>query len=369
MSALNNRFSWTIRTERQRVSPDITQVYLELTSFCNLACTTCARHSIAGFKPRHLSPSLFGKVIAALGELPRLERVVLLGFGEALCHPRAHELLSALRDAAPSVVLVSNALLLDELAREHIVALPIDEVYLSWDDDINAAAGAIRRGQRATSFRSALEGLVETKKSRGGDRPLIGLQIVATRSTVGHVREIAAYAIGAGAERIVLSNLFPYTAGMSEEILYVPGGKPKTDLALAMRGLRAPKGIVIASQRADAPRRCPFVERGTAFISSSGAVSPCPELAYTHPAYYFGAPRTHRAFTLGEIGRERLGGIWRSERFVRFRESFGYFEFPDCTACVDPERCWHRTATACDCYGNPVPCGECLWAKGIVVCP
>jgi len=22
-----------------------------------------------------------------------------------------------------------------------------------------------------------------------------------------------------------------------------------------------------------------------------------------------------------------------------------------------------------DCYGNRTPCGECLWAKGIIVCP
>lgn len=63
------RFSRAKESERQNVSKDITQLYLELSSYCNLSCITCIRNSVVHFKPTHLSPYLMGRIITSIKEI------------------------------------------------------------------------------------------------------------------------------------------------------------------------------------------------------------------------------------------------------------------------------------------------------------
>jgi uncharacterized radical SAM superfamily Fe-S cluster-containing enzyme len=48
-------FSWMARTEKQKVASEISQVYIELSTHCNLACKSCVRHSIEHFTFRHFT--------------------------------------------------------------------------------------------------------------------------------------------------------------------------------------------------------------------------------------------------------------------------------------------------------------------------
>lgn len=112
------------------------------------------------------------------------------------------------------------------------------------------------------------------------------------------------------------------------------------------------------------------MERGTLFVTASGDVVPCPELAYTHAAIYFRFPRMHYRFTLGNIKERSLMDIWHEKETELFRGKFVAFDFPDCLhICDDPDRCYHRDQPHGDCFWNGTPCGECLWARGIIVCP
>ena len=92
----NSDFNLVFRFEKQSVSTRITQVYIELSTHCNLSCRSCVRNSIVDFKKIHFSPALMQKLVPMLKKL-QLERIVLLGFGEALCNPDIKSLLKSLR--------------------------------------------------------------------------------------------------------------------------------------------------------------------------------------------------------------------------------------------------------------------------------
>lgn len=366
-AAAKNYFSWMMRTEQQKVAEEIGQVYIELSTFCNLACITCVRHSIENFRPRHFSRALMRRLIPMLQSLPNLERIVLFGFGEALCNPDFIFHLKMLRKCDAKIIMVSNAFFITPEVAEFLTALPIDELYLSWDDN-PAAPSHIRRGTSPQTFAQKISYLLDARTRHNKQIPRLGMEIVAMRSNANSLPDIVEYGKKAGIEHFIITNVFPYSEPMNAEILYsviAPDISLTNILSKAMRSTT----IRIANQNADSPRSCPFIEKGTAFITATGDIAPCPELAYTHSAWYFGSKRMHRAYRLGTVAKSHIQRIWSSETFLDFRKKFEYYEFPDCSLCREPDMCWHRTVDTKDCYGNETPCGECLWAKGIVLCP
>lgn len=361
-------FRWMSRTETQTVSEEITRAQVEISTFCNMSCMACVRNSIRDFAPRHLSPGLAKKITASLAGLPSLERVVLLGFGEPLCNPSFKKIMTGFASLGRHMTLVSNGALLDVLTADFLFSLPLSELYLSWDDDITGTDPLRnRQGLAAQVFRERLSGICGARKRAGG-RTALGIEIVATSANLDRLHETIAFGRGLGVERFIVSNMYPYSEQSARIILYGKDRKLRKKAEKIFDSLRRHPGVTAAGVRMDAPRACPFIERGTVFISSSGDVSPCPELAYTHDAFN-PHRRTHNSLRFGNTARAGIGSIWRCDEFAAFRRNFEYYEFPDCSDCTSPEACWHRNMDEEDCYGNRTPCGECLWAKGIIVCP
>ncbi|MEW6526211.1 MAG: radical SAM protein [Spirochaetota bacterium] len=361
------RFEWMGRQERQYVGDGIGQVYIELSTACNLSCTTCVRHSIKEFKNTHFTRRLLNKLVGQLQELSHLNRIVLLGFGEALCNPDIQWHLRHLSTLNVPIVLVTNGLLINKHLAELFVLLPLEEVYISIDDPAGVRP-VIRKGSDVHIPLQAITVLQETKISKTAQKPIIGVETVVTEYTVNSVVDIITMAKQAGAEHCIVSHVFPYTSAMSNAIVYSIDGK-YDGLKQARKLLTHDTTGTVAESNASTLRRCPFIEKGTVFVNVKGYISPCPELAYTHQAYYFGNPRTHIQHRFGNIAKNSIASVWESAEFVSFRDKFRYFEFPDCTLCVEPDMCYHRTVEHKDCYWNTSPCGECLWAKGIVLCP
>ncbi len=113
------------------------------------------------------------------------------------------------------------------------------------------------------------------------------METVVTEYTVNSVVDIITMAKQAGAEHCIISHVFPYTSAMSNAIAYSIDGK-YDGLKQTRKLLAHDTTVTVASSNASTLRRCPFIEKGTVFINVEGYISPCPELAYTHQAYYFG---------------------------------------------------------------------------------
>ena len=297
------------------------------------------------------------------------ERIVLLGFGEALCNPHIKEHLKTLRELGTRIVLVSNASFLTEEMSSYLVNLPLDELYVSWDDDIYGADMNIRRGASADLFRNNMETLAGKKTASGSNFPIIGMQIVATRSNYQLIHRSIEYGRSIGINRFIVSNLYPYSETMAGETLYDTKSIKDANLRKLLRREIKKYPLRVASQQMHVDRTCPFMKKGTVFINVEGDIAPCPELAYTHPAFYSGTQRMHNRCILGNINTDTLEGTWNDKAFEELRNYFIYYDFPDCSYCQHPDLCSIRTAQGTDCYGNQTPCGECLWAKDIVLCP
>jgi MoaA/NifB/PqqE/SkfB family radical SAM enzyme len=226
----------------------------------------------------------------------------------------------------------------------------------------------IRRGASAALFRNNIETLMAKKTGVKSNRPLIGLQIVATKTNYQFITGSIEYCTSIGIERFIVSNLYPYSAAMANEVLYDNNSK-KNQLHKLLRHEIKLNRLTVANQNMRVNRRCPFIEKGTLFITAEGDITTCPELAYSHPAFYSGTQRLHNRFILGNISSNTLVEIWNNREFVNFRNKFLYYEFPDCSYCQHPDLCAVRTEKGYDCYDNPTPCGECLWARNIIICP
>lgn len=365
---IKENFFLVFKPERQFVSPRINQVYLELSTHCNLSCRGCARNSIVDFKKSHVTPAMMERILPMLKKACP-ERIVLLGFGEALCNPHIKNLLASLRRMRAELVLVTNATFLTEEMSSFLVDLPLDRIFVSWDDDIDGSDAELRRGSDAGIFRKNIGNLSRCKSSTENTRPHLGLEMVASRRNYRHLGRTIAFGAEIGIESFIVTNLFPYSEAMANEILYTTEPRPEIDLRRILRGEIKRHDLRVANQTAHGHRLCPFIEKGTAFITARGDVTPCPELAYTHPAYYFGTRRMHNRHVAGNLHRQTLEDLWNGTIFTELRSKFLYYDFPDCSYCYRPDLCYQRTVEDLDCAWNPTPCGECLWAKEIIICP
>jgi len=130
--------------------------------------------------------------------------------------------------------------------------------------------------------------------------------------------------------------------------------------------LRVPK---IFSDAAD--RTCPYEEKHSIFVRSDGRVTPCMELAYTHPEYVNSHNKLVHEYLIGDVRSESLSKILSNEGFKRLREMRKNLTLnsPWCGDCPYSElECWFVKDNLLDCYGNSPSCSECLYSVGLASC-
>jgi len=133
---------------------------------------------------------------------------------------------------------------------------------------------------------------------------------------------------------------------------------------------RSNKNISIMANKVgtEAPR-CRFIHERCTFVRWDGFVSPCMGLIHGNTTY-LRANHTERrveSYTLGDIRKEGLGRIWRSDEYRSFRDKVDAFDFSPCASCGG---CNYSETNKEDCVGSTFPtCGGCLWAQGIIQCP
>lgn len=114
---------------------------------------------------------------------------------------------------------------------------------------------------------------------------------------------------------------------------------------------------------------CLGVKRGGAFIAWDGKVSPCHFLWRDSHCHFYGRKKevAHRVF--GEIPRNTLAEVWNSPAYAAFRADVVRRRYPHCPGCnVYPCEDIDRADFENDCYGETVPCGDCLWSMGLLQC-
>ena len=344
------------------------ELYLEVTTRCNLACRTCVRNSWQ----EPLGDMDQGTFALLLRSLPQtLGKVQIAGLGEPLCHPDLISMIRQLKTKANEVELITNGLLLDQQMARSFLEVGLDRLILSIDGAEKETYRQIRGGSLAKLLGS-LEGLSELKKSRQCSHPKIGCELVAMKDNIEEIPALIELVKRRGVEFLIVTNVLPYTDDMKGQILYgeafLRGLPSRTDPGAPWERIRQELGEMPASLPAitweQSSRYCRFARRRALAVSFRGEAAPCYPLLHSYPCHVFDREKSIHKHILGDIHQESLAAIWQAYQPLRAR--LDAFAFPDCPTCSG---CDMVEANLEDCWGSSPACGDCLWAAGIIQCP
>jgi len=118
-------------------------------------------------------------------------------------------------------------------------------------------------------------------------------------------------------------------------------------------------------------RKCPYVDKETAFVRADGRVTPCPEFAYKHPVYVNTHVKIVNPVIFGDLKNESIIDVWNREKYVAFREIRRKMpgNIPWCGDCLySTSRCFFTETNIMDCYTNEPGCNECLYSVNLAQC-
>ena len=369
-----------------RRSPShLARVYVELTTECNLDCTTCMRNVWEQGTGR-MERDTFERVLEDIGAMEERPEVFFGGFGEPFAHPQALDWIVEAAGVASRVELITNGTMLTEEAVDRLIRAGVAEVWVSLDGATPESYADVRLGAQLPRVIENLKTLKRRKLRFSSDHPQLGIAFVAMESNVAEMPAVIDLGLTVGAERFSISNLLPHTEDMREEILYEYERRrwksigydvdlPRMDttnpnVAEALSGVISPRRTSAGMPRLDMfpeHNSCPFIEKGSTSVRWDGHVSPCLSLLHTHQYYLDDTRRTSHAHDFGSIHERTLEAAWNDPSYADLRERLYDFEFSPCTSCVSCER---ASANTQDCLGNTTPaCGGCLWAQGFIRCP
>lgn len=116
-------------------------------------------------------------------------------------------------------------------------------------------------------------------------------------------------------------------------------------------------------------RHCTFVEAGGAFVSWTGNVSPCYFLWHRYRCFAGGWRQQVHAKVFGNATEQPVLAIWNSPAYKAFRAQAADYDYPDCSSCGFAPCDYVQTEQfEQDCHVGEVPCGSCLWCRGVFQC-
>ncbi len=361
----------------------LARITIESTSECPFFCATCMRRTWSEPTGR-MEPAVFERIVDGMRGLPQMPSAFFGGFGEPLSHPRALEMVGAIKACGARAELITNGLSLDEQVIESLVGMKLDALWVSLDGATEECYDSVRESAALPRIVEALKKLREVKYRLDTPLPALGIAFVAMRRNRQELSQVIDLGLRLGATQFSISNVQPHTAELASEVvngrtLGQPVGRvSRMDLARmdsggewdhAVARILSECGLRFSGGRASTRLEdtCPFVESGSMSIRWDGRVSPCLPLLHTHASFLGDRRREIREFSFGSLGERSLSEIWNCQDYVAFRQRLQEFDFPPCTRC---NGCDSVDGNQEDCFGNPPPvCGACAWAQGFIVCP
>jgi len=329
---------------------------------------------------------LFQGLVSQLKDFPHLESVMFAGFGEPTAHPDILRMIRAVKRLGLRAEITTNGTLLDDPMSEGLRQAGLDVLWASFDSAGEKGFEDIRRGAKFGPIVAALRE-IQAGNARKRHQIEIGLSFVVMRRNVADLQNLDDLARRVGAEKVLVSNILPYSAEMEKEMLCALtlstgtfSSAAKTEISLPrmdvtpdtrdtiLRLLRGYENLNLMGNPIFAEtNHCRFVEGRMTFVRWDGHVAPCMGLLHGYTTFLYGYERNIKPHSFGEISRKPLGEIWRSRAFRTFREKVRDFDFAPCHICGG---CNLLESNEEDCLGNAFPaCGGCLWAQGIIQCP
>ncbi len=350
-------------------------LYIELTSRCNFSCKGCFRE---GFTEDFgdMKDSTFRAILSALdGKKAKrgVKRVFIGGIGEPMLHPRFSRFFRELSTRVPVIELQTNGSFLDDRRIDYLIDAGLEKLVLSYETgSLGHAAGSSldEVGVSGNFLWQAIDRVKKAKKKAGKRRPLIAVEWVLTRESLEDLETFAAAVVAAEVDEIIISNMLPVSAEGEKEILYrtdgCRGGDPMEPL---FRSIRHRIHYTIPQFSLKTERSCSFIESNSAVLRWDGEVAPCYRFLHNGMERIDGREMELIAHSFGNIAKSPLYEIWNSREYIWFRISVSQSLYPSCTDCSLKAGCEYLRDSSGNCWGLAPSCGNCLWARQIVVCP
>ncbi len=367
--------------------PPLSKLYIEPTTQCNLQCRTCIRNSWD--EPiGSMDMTVYRKLLSDLKDFKTLNTIAFWGYGEPLAHPEIVNMVAEAHEIGLKTEVITNGHLLDKDMAKGFIQAGLDTLVVSVDGTTQVSYEDVRIGGDLSRVEENIGALNELLAKMSGKKLNVGLEFVIMRSNINQLPDLAHKAHSMKADFIMLTNLLPCTEDMKDEILYwisatvndvEERSKWSNELMLPRMDLRAEylTPLLEFLKRLDRPMPairnipqeycCPFVQRGSAAIIWSGDVSPCIALMHSYRCYILGREKFIKRYSVGNIAHEKIGDIWNKKTYQSFRDRVLTFDFSPCVQCSG---CSYSETNVEDCFGNVHPvCGDCLWARSVLLCP
>ena len=302
-----------------------------VTSRCNLNCVHCFS-SMDDQTVRELPVEDIRSILDQLEQLGVLE--VRINGGEPLLHRQINEILMTLETRRLRRVMLTNGTLLDE---EKVRLLKESDVVPTISiDDSGAKAHDLFRGVNG-SFQRTTEALKLLHK-HGVE---YGINCCVHKDNLRRHRQIIDLAVKYGACRIAFLDLKP-SPRMKRNVAWVPSQSEyqeilpelmldriryagKIDVALdTFLTCRPLEEAILEAKRGYVS--C-YAGRSRLSIDSSGSIYPC-NLVISDPAW-----------SMGNIGSERISDIWFSKKWAFFRGGVKTSDLHECKDCKNLTKC------------------------------
>lgn len=343
---------------------DVKKLYIEATTLCNFACTTCIRNSWQD-DLTHMEWAVFDRLAESMDRLPKLECVHFGGFGEPFSHPRLLDMLETVKSRGLRAEVITNGSLLSAEVINKLIDLKLDMIFVSLDGPDEEEYCHIRQGADFHGVLNNLKLLNKIKAQRDVCYPELGIEFVATKDNYHKLPRLAKLVQELNARRMIVTNVLPYNEEMKDQILYDMDdtGTPFGNDSLLMVQAQIPY------MKLRTERYCKFVEDKAMVINHKGFVSPCYALMHSYNCFIYGRAKEMYPFYLGNVTKKSLDHIWTEPTYINFRLTVNNFHFPSCTDCKFLDGCSYVDNNDGDCWGNSPSCAECLWSRQLVVCP
>ncbi len=349
---------------------DLKQLYVEITSRCNMNCTTCIRRSWPRHEEGDMSQETFQRILHQVRAFPRLSHIYFGGYGEPLTHASFVEMVKKAKKLGVKVKITTNAMLLGEEIIQALITNRVNEIIVSCDSLEMSDFASIREGGSLEVVEDNLMNLARLKRKARSSFPRLGLEFVLMEQNKDQLDLIPDFARQVEAGSVLVTNLLPHTPEMTGEILYDRPWKP-----FLPRYWVSPERDFAQSCSMNFPRMawgahrsCGFIKKKAACVSWRGDVSPCYPLLHPYTCYVFGRKKEITPYSLGNIKDKELKEIWNSGEYLRFRHRVYTFQFPSCEDCDLKDYCEYPAQNE-DCWGANPSCADCLWAQDIIRCP
>jgi MoaA/NifB/PqqE/SkfB family radical SAM enzyme/glycosyltransferase involved in cell wall biosynthesis len=322
--------------------PDLKDLYVESTSYCNLSCDMCL---ITAPEPSIPMRKRFGKMtfdtFRKLDDvLPFIDFLSLNGTGEALLHPELFDMIDHAKKILKSSTKVSfntNGMLLSSENIERIFASEVDIIIVSLDAPEKDLYDKIRIRGDFNQVMTNLKNLASEKKRRKLDKPEIGIETVAMKRNFRTLPDIVKIAAEVDASIFAVTNMIAYKHETADEVLY--DGKIQDEITQVLektKDLALKSGIMsvrIPNISLDVKRKCWFYDKS--IIKWDGSVMPCCQLVDSYRFYIGERAFDEKELSFGNINESNMIDIWNSKEYAEFRFQVRSSKFPPaCQACL-----------------------------------